>query len=271
MTENIKNKKISDDNIFSELSKEIENLDNTSEKVMDWKYFIKLIAIIFWYLNLFFLIIIWAILFYNYIQNNNFTFKNKFIKKNCSIFLWKWVNLDNKCMSVVNWLKEYSSKIEKQKEEQLKKVINILPRLEKVNKLTYSENIAFLLKKSEDRLKPLEILTEFEKLRYNFLWTNKDQITCENIDIKDNVLQADCVAYSADFEENIPDYNLKWKISWTSATIAASFLNYIDKKSKKFKNIEKQKKFKIEKVNNLWFTKKTNFKIKLEYNPKINL
>jgi hypothetical protein len=107
-------------------------------------------------------------------------------------------------MSITTAIKKYEDETIKEENNQYKKLIKILPKIKRLNELTYSENIAFLLKKSNDRLKPLEIITEFEKLRYNFLWTNKDQLACKNIEIKNNILTANCVAYSADFDEEIP-------------------------------------------------------------------
>ncbi len=271
MTKNNNNTKISDDNIFSELSKDTEIIEENWDIIRDWEYYMRLISNIFWYLNLILIFIIWAVLIYNYIQWEKYNFESNFMKNNCSVLTWKWIKVNDKCMTVTASIDDYKNKIKDETQKQIKILSNILPKIEKIDKLTFSDNIAFLLKKSDDRLKPLEILTEFEKLRYSFLWTNKDQITCKDISLKDNILTASCTAFSADFDEDIPSYDFKKTIIWTSATIAASFLNYIDKKSNNFKNIEKQEKFKVNSTNNNWFTKKTDFKLKLEYNPNSNL
>ncbi len=271
-------KNISDDNIFSELSKDIDtSIEDT--KIKDGTYYIKLISSIIWYTNLLLLFLIATIFWYNYLQNNDYSFKSKIVVENCDLLLWEKASLLNwECTTVSNAILDYTEKSEKLNKETLEKLNEILPKLVKIEKLLFSDNIAFLVQKSQTKLEPLKILAEFDKIKNSFiLWSEyaaKDRIECKNIEIKNNILTANCNAYSSSRNTDIIwfSWNENENIIWTSASIAASFLNYIDKNSEKLKNIEKQKVFKSENTTEkVWLFKKTNFKIKLQYIPNSNL
>ena len=274
----MENKNISDDNIFSELSKDIKDESIEEIKVKDSAYYIKIIANILWYLNLVLIFVITIIFSYNYIQNSDYKFENELIKNNCSLFLWSKSDSLEECMTITNANKIYNEKIKDLDEKISSKLILVVPKLAKIEKLLFSDNIAFLVRKSETKLKPLEILAEFDRVKNDFIWNtdedNPDEIICKNIKITDNILEANCNAYSSDRDEWIKwfSWTNKGSITGTSITKAISFLNFIDKNSKKLKNIEKQKIFKLQNSSEKdWLFKKTNFKIKLIYNSSSNL
>jgi hypothetical protein len=89
-----------------------------------------------------------------------------------------------------------------------------------------------------------------------------------------------CDAYSQSYENNWIvwfSWNTEKKdeyVSWTSLSLANSFLNYIEKKKDSgFTIIDKQKLFEVEPVSwdsDIWrttgYTKKTTFNIKLKIN-----
>ncbi len=270
--------KLSDDNIFSELSKDIEETSIEETKTKDISFYMKLVANIIWYVNLFLIFWIIVLFSYNYLQNSDYEFENEIIKNNCSLFLWKKADNIKECMTITNAEKVYKEKLENIEKQTSQKLISIIPKLSKIEKLLFSDNIAFLVQKSQNKLKPLEILAEFDRIKNEFIGNSdediKDEIVCENIKIKDNILEASCNAYSSSIDTSIKwfSWNNKETINWTSVTKAISFLNFIDKNSKKLKNIEKQKIFKLENSSEKeWLFKKTNFKIKLQYNSNPNL
>jgi hypothetical protein len=52
-----------------------------------------------------------------------------------------------------------------------------------------------------------------------------------------------CTAYSSDWNNSIPSSDPGKKISGTSMSLAASFINYIEKNSKSFEITDKPKSF----------------------------
>gem|GEM_PF-4333418 len=51
----------------------------------------------------------------------------------------------------------------------MEKLNEILPKLVKIEKLLFSDNIAFLVQKSQTKLEPLKILAEFDKIKNSFI------------------------------------------------------------------------------------------------------
>jgi hypothetical protein len=95
----------------------------------------------------------------------------------------------------------------------------------------------------------------------------------------EKVLEVTCDAYSQGYENNwIVGFSGEVRkkseyISWTSLSLANSFLNYIEKTSKDFTIVDKQKLFEIGSVDwssEIWlatgYTKRTTFNIKLKIN-----
>jgi hypothetical protein len=85
--------------------------------------------------------------------------------------------------------------------------------------------------------------------------------------IEGNIFEAQCSAFSTLWYDNIPW--LEWEktntISWTSITLASSFVNYLSKNSN-IKLLKKQKLFYAQAYFWQWnYTYKTDFKIKFEY------
>jgi len=70
--------------------------------------------------------------------------------------------------------------------------------------LIFSRKISFLLDRSKNREKPLEILSEFDRLKNIFEPLDKSEIECSNIVINGkSELFADCNAYSSDWNTDI--------------------------------------------------------------------
>ena len=138
-----------------------------------------------------------------------------------------------------------------------------------VSNFVLSKEIMFLLDKSENRLQPLDILSEFDALKNAFEPVNKAKIQCSNIDIQKNgTIDMMCEAYSSRWDRNI--IGVSWstkqstKTKGTSISIASSFINYIEKNAQGFVLVEKPKSFGYEEVvDGSGFTRKTPFNITL--------
>jgi hypothetical protein len=128
-------------------------------------------------------------------------------------------------------------------------------------------------------MRPLDILEEFDKLKNEFEPINKSRIQCQWASINSNfVLELKCSAYSGNWDTNILwfSWDSIWqnKIEWTSISRAVSFINFLEQKEKsKFIILNKQKEFKFEEiVDNNWYTRKTDFDLKLKFkNNNISL
>jgi hypothetical protein len=72
-------------------------------------------------------------------------------------------------MTVTSAKKIYKEKLENIEKETTEKLVSIIPKLSKIEKLLFSDNIAFLVQKSQNKLKPLEILAEFDRVKNEFI------------------------------------------------------------------------------------------------------
>lgn len=272
------NKNIDTSNIFddfvddSSLIDEVNKIKN--ERNRDLFYYISkawyVFQILFW-TGFVVLIILFS---YIYIQNNKTISNSNILDPFCSIFLGDIEKEDPFCSSISYLKWNYSNKLENIKTTQSNDILNILQKLYEVENFTKSKNVLFLADKSENKLKILNILEEFDNIKNEFNKVDKQKIQCNSlsIDWKNSILSMNCIAYSAWFEKWlrwVDGSNTDW-LKGTSISEANSFINFIDKRSNIFTLIDRQKVFKSE--NTLWektdFTNMTKFSLKLKYNLK---
>lgn len=270
------NKEIDSSNIFDEFAQEptlvneVNRLKNENSK--DKFYYLsksaQVLQTFFWIL--FFLLIL--LVSYIYIQNKE-DFKNSnLLDPICFVFLWDIKNEDSFCSSISSLNKTYKDKFEEVKATQVKETLSILEAVYQVENFTKTKEILFLSDKSENKLKVLKILEEFDNIKNWFDKIDKQKIQCFwlSIDWTKKTLSMNCSAYSSWYERWFKWFNAEVdnSIKWTSISIANSFLNYISKTSNIFSIEDRQKIFKSESI--LWektdFTNKTNFSLKLKYN-----
>jgi hypothetical protein len=213
-------------------------------------------------------------LWYVYAQWNDKIEDSSIISPVCYFFEWEVAKKETKstCSSITVLKRKYNIELKSLIEGQINNILSILENLYKIEFFTKTKEVIFLNEKSQDKLKVLWILEEFDKLKNDFTTLEKDKIQCKNIEIswKYNTISMNCSAFSAWFEKWF-----KWfdatddkNIIWTSISIASSFINFIEKKSSTFTVVDKQRLFKSDLV--LWeksdFTNKTDFTLKLQYN-----
>jgi hypothetical protein len=267
------NEEIDTSNIFeefdsdSDLKKEVKNIVESQNK--DLFYYLSLI----WSLmqTVFWLLLIAFALLYSYIFIQESDIKdNTVLDPFCIIFLWNIENNeDDKCSSIYSLYNTYETNLQTLKESHVKAIVSILEQLYKLENFTKSEEIVFLEYKTDSKLKVLTILEEFDMLKNKFEEV-KDKIICYDIEInKDKIFKAKCDVYARHEEE------IKWfngtdsvSVTWTSISVANSFLNFIEKRSEVFTVLDRQKIFSSQSV--IWetgFTDKTTFYLKLKYTP----
>ena len=275
-----KDLEFNDSNIFEDFNSDINLKDDVKnykkEKDKSIIDYISILSSVFKYINLF--LFLWlAILFsYLFIQKNDSISNSPVLDPICIIIAWNNSISTDYCSSISFLFKDYNSKLKSLEDKQFNSIVSIMQDLHTVSDFMSSRDVTFLLDKSSSRLKPTEIIEEFDNLKNEFEPIDKSKITCHNIEIRDtNILTAKCESFSTHWEKWL--VNFDWEISsssknssvsWTSISIASSFLNFIEKKSDRFTIIDKQKEFSFEDIvwENEWYTKKTRFYIKLKYN-----
>lgn len=271
--------KISTSNIFedfkddNDIKKDVKNLEKDKKK--DKFFYLSLLWVIFRYLNILLILLITILVTYIFIEKSENMENKSFLKPFCNLLLWVDLRMNN-CSSLAVMNEKYDKKIELEKYSQFKKIYPILKDLDTIENFSNSKEVNFILDKMENKSNPLLILSEFDELKNKFSWSRKSKIKCSNINIVWNSLTAQCSASTPWIDPSIPwiQWNNIYKITWTSISLAASFLNYIEKDGR-FKIINRQKMFISRDVTGedlylVWFTKRTDFNIKLEYR-KINL
>jgi len=262
-------------NIFDEfeiddsLKDEIEK--NSVKK--DFIYFAEKIWMVFKYIN--YCLIFIAIIAYSYIfiqtSHSEFVDKKEYLNPICDTLNGKWIsNIFPTC----SWIYYSNKNLEDKEISFLKKMVVILQNSYELESVKNSKEAMFLIEKTNNKNDPVQILNEFDKIKNKFAPILKSKIKCENINITWNILQATCHAYSTAWSTDIPW--LEWKkttntISWTSISLASSFINFLSN-SDNFNVIDKQKKF--NKNPYFWegaYVYQTEFKINLEYINNLTL
>jgi hypothetical protein len=174
------------------------------------------------------------------------------------------------CSSITYTKNSYERKLSELKDEELKWILTNLATLYERENFLKWKDITFILEESENKLKITEVLDKFDSLKREFLSYDKSKIQCRNMFINsiERTLEVTCDAYSQGYESWIIwfSWNINEKVSWTSLSVANSFLNFIEKKSSDFTLVDRQKAFSIENTFWAWYTKKTKFDIKLKIN-----
>lgn len=268
------NNDINESNIFKELSWDLDFWDikqetEKIETVKDSIYYMGLARKWLFYFNIFLFVIFVLFLSYVKIQKSETMLNNSFLNPICSILLWSELssNISGDCSSITSLYEKYRFDNENIKLNYTKTISNILPSLYAIENFSLSKDVKFLVEKTDSKLRPLEILSSFDKLKNSFVAWDKWQLICSNVEIdKDSVLSLSCTSYSSDWTDSIPSSDPGKKISGTSISLASSFISYIEKNSKDFEIVDKPKSFSRDNYTWVWYyTKKTDFNLRLKY------
>ncbi|MDD3145224.1 MAG: hypothetical protein PHV23_03895 [Candidatus Gracilibacteria bacterium] len=268
-------------NIFDEFSTdsslvdEVEKLKDEANK--DLFYYLSILGKVFQ--KLFILFIIGFIVSYSYIyiQKSETFSDNSLIDPICSIFVDTSIGKPDGttyCSSITFTKVFYEDLLNKTKLEQTKKIFGNIIQIYEENNFTKTKELVFLLDKTEYRLSILNVIEKFDLLKNDFGGIDKSKIQCDGLKIHTdtNILEMNCTAYSKGYENGIIGFsgrkNETEETGGTSISIANSFLNYIEKNSKDFVLIDKQKVFNISSISSETngYTNKTSFGVKLKIN-----
>lgn len=274
MTEKKENN-IDSTNIFDEFSwdenlkKEVEKIKTSREK--NSYYYLRIISKFLKFFNTTFILLFIVLWVYIYIQNDETIKNTSYLDPVCNLFVESTGEYSN-CSSVSGLLDNYNNKYKNKEELIYKYNLSLVWDVYSIWNFVFSKDISFLLDRTNNKIRPLEILEEFDKLKNEFEPINKSRIRCFNVLIDwDYNLEISCSAYSWSWDSKILWFS--WEntdqnqISGTSISRASSFINFLEKKDKsKFILLNKQKTFEfIEIVDDEGYTRKTDFKLKLKF------
>lgn len=278
------------DNIFKELSWDLDfwkqETPETNVKVKDKEYYLNLSYSILSVTNIILVIILIFSFVFIKVQNNSTYYSKTFLDPFCFVILWdlQEKNTWDYCSSISSLSIDYDTKTKELKNEISEKLSLVFEDLYTIENFTNSKEVAFLLDKKFNKLNVIDILNDFDKLKNDFSSWDKWLIDCKDIEISDDeTISMNCNIYSSSWE--FSDTNWWWivwptwdrntsLVEWTSISLAASFLNFIDKNPKyNFQLLDKQKVFQTETVAWEWpYVKMTKVELKMKYNNlKTNL
>ena len=271
------NPQIDSTNIFEDFTSDAklwEEIKMQQEKQSkDVFYYLKSLG---WFLKIINLIMILGIcvfLTYGFIQNRDTSENYSFLEPVCNLFLWDISSEISGCYGLNGYSQKISSELNTMKEKQFDEIKPLFQHTYELDNFANSKSVAFLLEKTNSRLRPLDILSDFDELKNKFESIDKSKIVCSDIEINDSlVFTARCEAYSSDWDSDITSVENEKK-SGTSISVASGFLHFIENTEwNNFIVINKQKVFDSTSVSgNGIYTKKTDFDLTLRYTSINNL
>jgi hypothetical protein len=86
----------------------------------------------------------------------------------------------------------------------MEKILPLLAEKYSIENFEESKKVSFLLDTEKTRLKPLDILTAFDEIKFKFSPQDKSDISCSSITIQaHNELSIFCDVYSSDWDTKI--------------------------------------------------------------------
>ncbi len=268
------------ENIFKELSADLdfwEIKEELKKEKRDKEYYLKVAVTVFSVCNIFLFFVLVSVFWYVKIQNNPEMYSKSYLDPICGFILPKSVeNTHSSCSSISALLRDYQEKKQTLSSDIAQKVIANIGPFYSFENFLFSKEVSFLLNAKNTKLPIMSILSDFDTMKNEFTWVDKKIIDCKGFQItSENILTANCTAYSSFWTGSNDVTRLiiweTWKrdssVQWTSMTIAASFLNFIEKNPHfKFRILEKQNVFSTENIIWEWdFVKQTRFNLKLQY------
>ena len=263
-------------NIFDDFSldeslkKEVEKSEEESKK--DIFYYISKANIFLSVFNIVAVLVAISLFWYIFIQKSEQDWMYSFLEPLCPVFLWRNDIYSNWCSSISYTTKQYKRLINKEEKEQINLLATLIPDVYNLEDFFSSRRVDFALENSVSRLKPLEIIQEFDQLQAQFAPIDKLEVHCPEIQINsDFILELNCVSYSSDWDTSL--YRLEDGIlrqsensGWTSISKAANFIDFIENAPEsRFRIVERPTVFTSENTQFWQYTKMTRFRFTVEH------
>lgn len=271
-------------NIFQELSGELDfgkvNQEK-SQKPSKWAdYYMRIASNVLAVLIAgMFLYTAWVYM-YSKIQNDpNFGW-NILTQPFCFVILWDLQEKveDGSCPSLTSLKNIFTAKTQDYETKTSQRLEKIFVDLYKIDNFSFSPEVSFLMENKVNKLRALNILNDFDRMKNDYTSWDKKQVECLGINISNqDVISMNCSVYTTNWQTadilrglGIPGDTGSAKTSvmeWSSITAAASFLNFIEKNSQyNFQLINKPRSFTSETILDGPYVKKTSFTLELKYN-----
>jgi len=267
-------------NIFDEFSEsqaigdEVQKIEKLEEK--DAFFYIKKGNSALFLINLLLFISIIIALLYSYIQTSDQKKEYSFLAPVCSFFLWN-IPTWGSCYGARPILTEYENQTLELKEALVDEILPLLWDMYSIENFNLSKKVLFLLEKSNTRLRPLEIVSAFDELKWKFSPTDKKVISCYELSIHEgDMLEVTCDVFSSDWDNQITvlkdDSIVKSSWGGTSVSHASSFVYFLEHYSdSRFQIIEKPKFYSREETQEAPYTQRTTIQLKMKYNSPSSL
>lgn len=271
---------LNSENIFDEftdsqdIQNEIKQVEQQEHK--DLYYYLKHLNTVFICVNVLVFFIVITMFSYNYIQKQETKTSYNFLAPICSIFLWDVNKNDGNCYSVSSMLNEYQNKLTQEQSGQGQRILPLLWEVYSLENFNLSKKVSFILEKSQKRLRPLEILWEFDRIKNKFSPTDKWEISCYDIFISWWEVNITCESFSSDWNTDIisfEDERISQLSGWgTSISRASSFINFIENlPDSRLEVVEKPETFVSKSIQLGPYTQSTTFQLQLRYIEDFNL
>ncbi len=278
--EDIESKDLNSENIFDEftdtqdIQDEVAKVETRQEK--DMYYYIKKFSSVFFTINMLLGITILLWMGYIYIQEGETKKEYAFLSPICHVFLWDNSIFPDTCYWVTPTLEEYEGLLWTKISSQAENIFPLLWDIYGLDNFNFSKKVSFLLEKNDSRLRPLDILTDFDELKNTFSPTDKGELQCYNLVVLDDSLNITCDTYSSDWNTDIvslSDGSVSPSSRWgTSISRASSFIYFLENyKDTTFSIIDKPLTLSSIAVQSWPYTQRTTFQLVLKYVPKEDL
>lgn len=275
MTENPKKQEdignIFDDfSIDESLKKEVEK--HTEDAKKDIFYYISKLNIVFSTVNIIWIFIVILFFWYIFVQKSEQQWMYSFLEPLCPIFLWRGDIYTSWCSSISSTLRQYNDLVKQEEQAQIDLLAVLIPDVFSLGDFFSSRRVDFAMNSWISRLRPLEILAEFDSLQAQFSPIDKLEVNCQLIRMtKDSTIDLNCTSYSSEWDTSI--YRLEDGILrqtqnawWTSISKAANFIDFIENSpGSRFRIVERPNSFTTEGTQFAPYTRMTNFSFTVEY------
>ncbi|USN57956.1 MAG: hypothetical protein H6767_06465 [Candidatus Peribacteria bacterium] len=108
------------------------------------------------------------------------------------------------CSGVFSTLATYQKQTSTRMQEQYVQVLPMIEEIYGVYNFLESRYVAFLVEQSDERIRPIEVLSAFDTLKNEFEPILKSNIQCRDFVISEgNVLKAKCEAFTSRLDDRI--------------------------------------------------------------------
>lgn len=266
-------------NIFDEFVQshdEVKQIDEKNDSKKGLYDYIKIWNMCFMFLNTILFIALVFLTVYNHFQKKEEREDISFLKPVCSFIAGNTYTSGQECYSVTSNLKHYQGLVSDLESKIGERLVYLMWEVYALNNFTYSRKVNFILNTSQSRLRPLNILKDFDNIKKEFTSSfERSNVTCDNVTIQENTMSMSCDVYSSDWDTSI--INMKEGVrsilpGWgTSISRAGSFINFIENhNSGLFLVTDKPNTFTSTKTVEDWpYTQVTKINLSLQYvNPE---